>query len=405
MAHNPSHPSVRDVELAFLRNGWWLFPVLGAVCSLAVGGPFWQWVAGANPFLWPAPAGAAGRALAFAAAAALLPAAWWLGLKTRPPKYLAAALALAAVFAGECLLRLPRVQTPFWLAARERLAAGQYFMSEVCYVRLEEAAGRAAEPPAVVLVGSSQMLNGVDENLLRELLAPTPVIRRSMYGLTPLKALAMLSYVPFRSGDVCVQYLSEFDFTNQEEFPHAWFRPYASWKTLPDVVRCLAVPVRLRRWRELTDSALAATFEGWRIRDFARHVCFHFWRAGAAAGGPEDPPDPAAAAAQARGPLRFSAAEQRAFAAFTRRLEARQVALTVFEGDVNPAILSPVRLQAKKEVRRKLAGFDGMPNYRYVPVADQGLPPGPGIWRDMTHLNAAGRDLLTRRIAQEIRTR
>jgi hypothetical protein len=118
-------------------------------------------------------------------------------------------------------------------------------MREVCYVRLEEAAGRADDAPAAILVGSSQMLHGVNVGKLAAL-QPRPVIRRAMFGMAPLKALAMRAYVPFRPGDVCAMYLSEFDFTNQEPFPFDWFRPHASWRTLPDVMRCVPKSTAIR---------------------------------------------------------------------------------------------------------------------------------------------------------------
>ena len=402
MDNKLSIPSPREVEFACLRKGWWLFPVLGVFCSLAVGGPFWRWVEGANPIFWHWSTGAGVRAAAFALVFSAIPAIWLLGLKVRTPKYSAAGLALLAVVAAEILLRSHWVQTPLWLAARARLDPDQYFMGEVCYVRLEEAAGRETEKPAIVLVGSSQMLNGVDEQLLRRLLEPVPVIRRSMYGLTPLKALAMLAYIPFQPGDVCVQYLSEFDFTNQDEFPYAWFRPYASWTTWPDVVRCLGPSVQVRQWRHLVDYALAATFESWRIRDFARQICFQFWRRVPAAGGAPASADPALTANEARGPLRPAPGEKRAFEVFVRRLAARQVDLVVFEGEVNPAIHSAARQQAKEDIRRYLNDFAEAKQGRFVTLAEQNLTFGPDRWKDMTHLNASGREILTRRMAEEL---
>ena len=401
MEINSSNPSPRAVELAFLRKGWWLFPLLGLLGSFAVGGPFWSWVEGTDPFFWHGQTGAGWRAASFALAFTAIPAIWLLGLKVRSPRYAAAGLALLALLAAEILLRAPLAQTPFWLAARARLEPDQSFMNEVCYVRLEEAAGREAQAPAVILVGSSQMLNGVDEQLLRRLLEPVPVIRRSMYGLTPLKALAMLAYIPLRPGDSCVPYLSEFDFTNQDEFPFAWFRPYASWSTLPEVVRCVSPDIRKQKWRQLVDYALAATFESWRIRDFARQISFQFWRRVPATANVAPAADPALTAAEARGPLRPAPAERRAFEAFAGKLAARQVNLVVFEGEVNPAIHSPARKQAKAEIRAFLAGFAGTGGYRFVSRADQDLALGPECWKDMTHLNATGRELLTRRIARE----
>jgi len=234
------------------------------------------------------------------------------------------------------------------------------------------------------------------------LLRPVPVIRRSMYGMTPLKALSMLAYVPFRPDDICVQYLSEFDFTNQKEFPFDWFRPYASWKTLPDVMRCVAPSVRAWHWRQGVDYALAATFECWSARDFFRQMVFHFWDASGVPTAGSVSPDRADFVAQGRAALHFSSAEQKAFRVFAQELSKQQVSLVVFEGDVNPSIYSPERLQAKAEIRKELAGFSGMKDYRYVSREEQGLSFGPEHWLDTTHLDLAGREMLTRRMAQEL---
>jgi hypothetical protein len=399
MRENLSYPSVREVELSFLRKSWWLFPFFGALSVLVLGGPFWQWVSGADPFPLQWPQIFSLRAVRLALAFLAMPAIWRLGLNVKVSRYLVIPVVLLAVLSMEFLLRTPFAQGPLWQAAQARLDAGQWYMREVCYVRLEEAAGPRSRSPAIVLMGSSQMLHGVDDHLLRELLRPTPVVRRSMFGMSPLKTLSILAYVPFRAEDTCVQYLSELDFTNQDEFPYDWFRPYASWKTLPDVMRCVSLSVRARHWRQVVDYALAATFECWRTRDFLDQIAFHFWNH---TGMPAENSASPSPAPPAPATLRYSMAEKKAFHVFARNLEEQKVKLMVFEGDVNPALYSPERLQAKEEIRKELAGFSGMKDYRYVSLEEQGLSIGPEHWRDMTHLNPVGRERLTRRIAQEL---
>lgn len=388
--------------MSFLRKGWWLFPLLGVLAAPVLGGPFWQWVAGESPFPFQWQRIFSLRAGLLALGLLAIPALWRLGLNAKRQGYLGIPLGLLAVLAVEFLLRTPFAQGPLWLAAQARLDADQWYMREVCYVRLEEAAGRKNNRPSVVLMGSSQMLHGVDDHRLRELLNPKPVIRRSMYGLTPLKALAMSAYVPFQADDVCVQYLSEFDFTNQEDFPCDWFRPYASWTTLPDVLKCVSASVCIERWRDVVDYALAATFESWRARDFLGEIVFRFWKNPGTSMAVAHAPESVDAAARMRAGLRNSAAEHRAFRIFALKLAEREVKLLVFEGDVNPALHSPERLQAKAEVRRELTCFSDLKGYRYVSRDEQNLALGPDLWRDMTHLNPIGRDLLTRRMALEL---
>lgn len=395
------HPSVRQAEEAFLRKAWWLFPVAGAVVSLAFGGPFWAWVAGQPPEIrW---ANLCSLRAGLAAAACLgIPAAWGLGLRLKRPGFWVGLGVLVLVAGAELALRSSRAQAALWLAAQQRLDPGQHFMREVCYVRLEEAPGRSASAPAVLLVGSSQMLHGVDDHRLRELLRPMPVIRRAMFGLTPLKALAMRAYLPFQAGDVCVLYLSEFDFTNQDDFPFAWFRPYASWRTLPAVVACVPRAVRIRHWRQLADYALAATTEWWRARDFLDRIAFRLTGRGPVQAAVGVQTEAAALADRARGTLRFSDAEWQAFRRFAAEASARQIALVVFEGDVSPALQSAERVQAKAAVRRLVGEFVASGHGRYVPLAEQELGLTEGDWLDLTHLGASGREKLTRRIAQEL---
>ena len=396
------YPSVREVEKAFLQKGWWIFPVLGLWMGLAKGGPFWKWVEGEHSFPIPwshlLSVYAVGLALLFC----LVPVVWRLGLRIRCVRWRVFSLVMILVLGVDVGLQRSFLQAPLWLAARARLDRNQSFMREVCYVRLEEAAGRQAGSPAVVLMGSSQVLWGVDEHQLRKAIDPKPVIRRATYGMTPLKALSMLSYVPLKADDLCVQYLSELDFTNQDQFPYAWFRPYASWSTWPDVIHCVDPAVRLRQWRHVVDYAMAASFECFRDRDFLRQIALHFW-------GREDASDDQASLAgpvpmviQTPDQISFSPSEQRAYEKFLQHLSEREVDLLVFEGDVNPVLHSSERYLARTQTREELMASLSKRGFHYVSLEEQGLSLGAEYWHDMTHLNAAGRERLTRRIAQEV---
>ena len=399
MKISPNKPGVREVECAFLRKYWLAFPLLGACSFLAVGGPFWQWVEGAsisvhwaNLLSW--------RTLSWAMASLVIPAIWWLGLHFPVRRRWTLLGALGLFLAMDLLLRTSFLQVPLWLAARTRLDSGQYFMREVCHVRLEENAGRQEPRPAVVLVGSSQVLNGVDTDLLRELLAPVPVIRRAMFGMTPLKALAMSSHMPFRAGDHCVLYLSEFDFTNQDEFPFAWFRPYASWRTLPGVLQSMSRRTKTWHWRRVTDYMLAATVQSWQVRDFLQQVAVHFWAPASQATRSGNDDVKTVLVTSARAELKHAPAEQRAFLRFAKRLAAHDVDMVIFEGDVNPAIYSPSRLAAKSQVRDFLVELTADSGQRYVSREEQGLAFTAEDWSDMSHLNSVGREKLTRRMAE-----
>ena len=393
--------SATDAEKTFLRKAWWVFPMGGWMLSLAWGGPFWRWVT--TESIWPPAISSlfGPRAWILAGIGLVLPGIWAMGQRLKMPRGAAVLAALLAVAGADAGLGSRRAQIPFWLAARARLAPGQHFMRETCYVRIEEAAGRGDGRPGIVLVGSSQVLHGIDEQMLRELVWPIPVIRRAVFGTSPLKALAMMTCVPYRRGDVCVQYLSEFDFSGQDPFPYSWFRPFASWKTLPGVMASAGATASLREWRGAADYAMAASFETWSSRDFLRQMLFHFWS-------PEPEPKGGKEKAKAKGKAweesapRYMPGEERAFEEYIARLKKMGVGLVVFEGDVHPSMHSAARIEARERVRGEMEERERQGVMRHVSIEEQGLGLGTDDWLDKTHLNAAGREKLTRRIAGEL---
>ena len=179
-----NHLQVIEIERMILRKAWWLFPVLGVLVSLLFGGPFWAWVAN-QPMVIHWQDICTLRSAILAAVFSLIPAGWRLGLKVRRARAWTGLCVLLVLCAAEWGLRQPTVQTALWLAVEPRIEPSQHFMREVCYVRLEENAGRATDDPSVIVVGSSQVLNGVDIGLLRSELQPCPVIRRPCLGCRP----------------------------------------------------------------------------------------------------------------------------------------------------------------------------------------------------------------------------
>lgn len=314
-------------------------------------------------------------------------------------------IAIISLILLDFFIRLSPCQAALWLASRARLHPDQSFMREVCYIRLEENTRNRTPEPSVILVGSSQMLNGIDSLLLHEKIAPTPVIRRAMFGMTPLKALAMMPYMPFQSGDTCVQYLSEFDFSNQEEFPVAWFRPYASWQTLPQVVRCIGLSATLRNSGRLIDYVMAANWEGWRARDFLHQIIFNMWGASPIFSTVMDEKEETLRILmQRQTDIIFMSAEKSAFERFRAVLKSKDVRMVVLEGDVNPLLYTPSRKAAKASTREWLSSVDQPPAYWYISAKEQHVPFDPSLWKDMTHLNVEGRALLTQILAGKLQS-
>ena len=389
---------VREAERKFLRWGWWAFPAVGVTAAMLTGGGFWAWVDGGTPWLdWRQAFTARGAVLAVAGLAAV--GVWRALVGRRWPGWVVA-LVVALGFAGtECTVRIPAAQTAFWLATRARQDAnGPNFMSEVCYIRLDEAAGRTADAGAVILSGTSQMLCGVDELALGRMLAPTPVIRREVSGMGPQNMLAAWSWIPFWRGDRSVQVRSEMDFTDQAEWRTAWYRPFLTWRTLPWLVKN-AGPVTCWRHRdEMADCALAATLEGWRMRDGWREIVLHPWKRVQEMKGAEDPEETAATLKMPA--LVWSDWEWRAFVDEAERLKEMGVELWVFEGDVNPVLHNARRTQMRMEFEKRMA--DGVKKGLWKFVGEAKLDAGIEAedWRDMTHVNATGREKLTRAIGR-----
>jgi hypothetical protein len=312
-------------------------------------------------------------------------------------------LVVALGFVGaECVVRIRLAQTAFWLAVQARLAAQEtYFMREVCYIRLEEAAGRTAEAGAVILSGTSQMLCGVDELELGRMLAPTGVIRREVSGMGPQCMMSAWSWIPFRRGDKSVQVRSEMDFTNQAEWRTAWYRPYLTWRTLPWLVHSAGGGICWPRWREVVDCAMAASLEGWRMRDGWREIAMNPWRRvkGAVAEAKPDTADVVAANA----PLMWCEWEWRAFVEEAERLKEMGVELVVFEGDVNPVLHDARRAEMRAEFERRMAEGAEKGLWRFVGEVAWGTGGEAGDWRDMTHVNAVGREKMTRAMGRVLK--
>ncbi len=387
---DPAMIRVREAERRFLQCFWWVFPATGLVGVMLTGGGFWAWVSGNRPWLdwhrlW------SWRAVAICVGGWAIVALWRGFLWRRMAPWGAIALVLAGLACAECAVRLPTVQAAFWLAARSR-----GYLPEVCYIRLEEAEGRSAEDGAVILVGSSQMVHGVDVQLLKEILAPRDVIRRVCSGMWAQAMLAMWGRIPFRAGDVCVQIRSAFDFLEKPEFDADWFRPLASPSGWSAVFRTAGWQIAAKHWRQGVDYTLAAFSECWRMRDGAIAIGRSFWK------GERKPPLPGGAGWTER-ELEWSDWQWRAFEEAAERLEDAGVAFLVFEGDVNPAMQTKGLQDKHGEFLQRMEDGEREGKWVFIPLEEQDAGIGEGDWVDMAHVNAAGCEKLTRAVGRVVR--
>jgi hypothetical protein len=241
----------------------------------------------------------------------------------------------------------------------------------------------------------------VDEHELERMLAPTPVIRRAVSGMTPQHMLAAWKWIPFRSGDCCVQMRSEMDFTDQAEWRTSWYRPFLTWRTLPWLMRTAGTAVCLRHWNELPDCAAAATLEGWRMRDGWREIVFHPWRRVPEEAGREEK----TAVSGNLPALVWMDGEWRAFVAGAEWIKEAGGELWVFEGDVNPVLHNERRAEIRAEFERRMAEGVEKGLWRFVGEKELNAGIGADDWADMTHLNAVGRKKLTRAMGRMLLAR
>lgn len=398
MGHKSNDDRIQEAERTFLRRCWWLFPAAGLFLAMLTGGGFWEWVGMGWPVALDGSQLWSWRALGAGLAGATIPLAWVLTLKRKKCARNAMLLALGGFVAVEIVLRIPIAQTTFWLAVRSRLGVAEAVLREVAYIQIDEAAGRKGNEPAIILAGSSQMIHGVDELLLGRQLGPRlHVIRRVCSSLMPMEFLASMDYMPFRQGDICVQYLSELDFAWPEEYRVSWYRPFASWTTLPDVLQSAGMSCVGTHWRETVDYSLAATLSGWRIRDGWREIVRNFW-------GRMGQDNKLDRRAEGDPPLEMSTWEWKAFETSAARLEEKGVELWVFAGDVNPSIYNEGRMARRAEVCARLEKGAQEGRWKYIPAPELDAGLDVGDWKDKTHLNASGREKLTMAMARVLKS-
>ena len=311
-------------------------------------------------------------------------------------------LGVLGVLGIELALRSFTGQTIFWQAVRSR-AGNQHQAREVSLFREDAAVCRHADTPApgIVLLGSSQIVFGVDTaDLARQ--TGQPVYRRAMAGLFISELVASQEFSDFHPDNHLVLMLSAFDFGARDNLDANAIRPQATPTGIQHLLAAADWPFRLRYWRTFTDLSLAAKCDLWRSRDYARFLLEHAFS-------PAHIPsslvhqETLTKQKNAYGHLGSNPAMvqlcYRALARFLADMASKCRQITVLEGRVNPTYPSPEFAPLAAEVRQFLAQQQQLGHIRFIPLEEQEVDLPVSVWRDMTHVNAIGRKRLTRLFA------
>lgn len=386
--------SVRAAERLFLRRWGWVFPVAGLLVAMLTGGGFWAWVDCERPWLdwrqlftW--------RAVVLGGAGLGIIWVWHGLLYWRAQGWVACLLALAGFVAVESAIRLPVAQIGFWLTARARLYPDEWIPKEVVSTQFRKLEGRSDRHPGVIVSGSSQMIGvGIQ---LEDKIAPRPYSRRCSAGLMPVQILMMWPFFPFEQGDIFVQCRSSFDFVDQDVFGLSWYRAYDSWGSVFETMGVVGWKACVSNWRQLFDHILAATFEGWRMKNFALEVAMRIW--GVEQNGKAQQP----CWPQPKHELEISDWQQRAFLRIAEKLKDADVEMWVFEGDVNPALHTSDWVARQEEIRSWLVKGSLEGKWRWIGAEEHNANLLASDWQDSVHLNESGVHKLTEAIWRQLK--
>lgn len=407
-----SNANVRDLEREMVRRLCWLMPLLlGVLFPLAAGG-IWALI-GLDPAIYTLPSAArmALFALAGLVAGLALCGIWWWSIVNEGRRFTSwrVGLVLAVLMAPvlDAVVRHPRVVDAVWAAVRARTHwHGDFFLREAAlFNRMALVNERVSAKPRLQVFGSSQLIMGVDYDLLQELRPDLQIERRSVAGMNPARMLMSYPLVGTREGDTVLVYWSDFDMGGMTTLDADWYRPMGNPVGLSAVIDYLPEGEITRNWRQVIDVVSASYSKLWSLRDGLRVVSARLL------GGPQkvglgEVNFGREADGQAKGYasglkneayFKMALAASEHLVAHWRNLGARVV---VLEGTVNPGILKDEMMPRKKETRDWLTNVCAKYGADYIPQEQQIFQPGPGDWRDGTHLSEQGQEAFTRALAE-----
>lgn len=404
--------SVVALERTLLRRGWWLFPLLGLIAAMLASRYGWWFVAG-DPALINRDVSRALRLpyVLLVPLMGLVPIVWAWSLRLpQAGQRMAWLLALVAVVMVEVLVRQPAVQRVLWTATKTRSpGTDDFFLREVANLRLRVLDDRADDPERIIFAGTSQLIRGINYDMLQRALPHVRICPRSVAGMVPFRMLSAMDYLSIRPGDTVVLYLSEFDLGGVEGFDADWRRPTASLAGTLAAYNVLPRELRMSSWRPACDVAMAGVSEIWSSRDATRHILHRL------AGRPVEKPaadlrqrvEHAQKDEYARGlaGAEFRAVNLRSLEILLMQFNDRCAHVVAFEGQINPAMATAGAAEARQRARKEFSELFARYRAVFVPVSAQQEEFGPADFSDGTHLNEAARDRFTAFVANWLSSR
>lgn len=399
--------SVRAVEYRWLSVSRWLLPLFLGILFPALNGLAWFLIL-LDPSLWPtldlgsiALPAILGVGVGFA-----LVHLWGRSVRrVATPWRWSILLALLLVVLAEVGVRQPTVTDAFWAAVGARVQdKEEFFIREAAlFRRMALTNNRVTQKPRLQVFGTSQLIVGVDYDLLQNLRPDIQVERRSVAGMCPARMLMTVPFLGARAGDTLVVYWSEFDMGGATALDVDWYRAFANGSGLRAVLGLLPDGEWRKNIRRSVELFWGCASELWRGRDGWRLL------AGRAVG---EMRQAEARIAEADGPREqgtgyASGLENEPY--FQMGLESAKrlvqqwrgsgAEVIVLEGAVNPSIHHERTPERRLQTRLFLEEVCRTTGARYIPSEAQAFVPSAQDWKDGTHFNEEARIAFTRYLA------
>lgn len=407
-------PSVRDLEARWVRVAWWVLPLLLAVLFPLIKGYAWPMI-GLDPAMPPS---LSLRSMIVFATVGLcaglgLAALWAWSVRSGEGCCTSwrwsVVLALILIIVADIVARNPVVQDALWGAVQVRCVQDDdYFMRTVAMFRRTTLHTARADPrPTVKLVGSSQLLWGVDVTKLQAAIPFARIERYAIASLFPVRILQAQAYLNLKSNDLVVVYWSELDMATVRDLDVAKWRPVANVAGFKATFALFPGGILLREWRSMVDYVVATQSALWRDREAMGMLALRplgvrtevetelttnvLFRVG----------DGFRKALQDDETIRRGlAASERLVADWT----ARGVRVMILEGHVSSYMDQPETQNVRQRVRDRLRELSAVhPEAMYISAEQQAWVPATTNWRDTTHLNKIGREKFTEYLASELK--